>query len=82
MTMGQTLVFAPTVATAIIAIYRLLKIIDRNPQTGTPHIMISSQALDQRDGVPCHQGLIAESGTHSKLIDMNGIHTKSHQAQK
>lgn len=67
MTMGQSLVFAPTVVTALIAIYRLLKIIDRNPRIGSPTNTKNSHVIDQPGDVSC-ECVITESGTHSELI--------------
>lgn len=51
MTMSQTLVFAPTIATAFIGAYRLFKIIDRNPLIGSPRFTNKSQEIDKRDDI-------------------------------
>lgn len=72
MTMGQTLVFAPTVATAFIAVYRLFKIIDRNPRIGSPRITKKSQAIDQRDDVT-FKGVDFRYETRPDVQVLNGL---------
>lgn len=45
--MSQTLVFAPTIATAFIGAHRLFKIIDRDPSIDSPIISNKSRKPDK-----------------------------------
>ena len=80
MTMGQTLVFAPTIATAFIGAYRLFKIIDRNPLIGSPQIINKSQEIDQRDDI-LFKEIDFRYSTRPNVQILNGLNLKVSEGQ-
>lgn len=80
MTMGQTLVYAPTIATAFIGAYRLFKIIDRNPLIGSPRIAKKSQAIDQRNDIS-YKEIDFRYSTRPDVQILNGLNLKVGERQ-
>lgn len=80
MTMSQTLVFAPTIATAFIGAYRLFKIIDRNPLIGSPRFTNKSQEIDKRDDIS-FQKIDFRYSTRPDVQILNGFDLRVSEGQ-